>query len=61
MGELNSQLGRRVYLDTNIIIYAVEGYEAHAAHIKFVLQGMTRGNGNSRHERSDPGGSPREA
>jgi predicted nucleic acid-binding protein len=30
MGELNSQLGRRVYLDTNIIIYAVEGYETHA-------------------------------
>jgi predicted nucleic acid-binding protein len=43
MGELNSQLGRRVYLDTNIIIYAVEGYKAHAARIKFVLQGMTEG------------------
>lgn len=43
MGELNSQLGRRVYLDTNIIIYAVEGYEAHAARIKHVLQGMTKG------------------
>lgn len=43
MGELNSQLGRRVYLDTNIIIYAVEGYEAHAARIKFLLQGMTEG------------------
>jgi predicted nucleic acid-binding protein len=43
MGELNSQLGRRVYLDTNIIIYAVEGYETHAAPIKFVLQGMTDG------------------
>lgn len=43
MGELNSQLGRRVYLDTNTIIYAVEGYETHAARIKFVLQGMTEG------------------
>jgi predicted nucleic acid-binding protein len=43
MGELNSQLGRLVYLDTNIIIYAVEGYETHAARIKFVLQGMTDG------------------
>jgi predicted nucleic acid-binding protein len=43
MGELNSQLGRRVYLDTNIIIYAVEGYETHAARIKFVLQAMTDG------------------
>lgn len=43
MGELNSQLGRRVYLDTNIIIYAVEGYETHAARIKFILGGMTDG------------------
>lgn len=43
MGELNSQLGRRVYLDTNIIIYAVEGYETHAARIKFVLREMTDG------------------
>jgi predicted nucleic acid-binding protein len=43
MGELNSQLGRRVYLDTNIIIYAVEGYENHAARIKLVLRGMTEG------------------
>ena len=43
MGELNSQLGRLVYLDTNIIIYAVEGYETHAARIKFVLRGMTDG------------------
>jgi predicted nucleic acid-binding protein len=43
MGELNSQLGRRVYVDTNIIIYAVEEYETHAARIKFVLQAMTDG------------------
>lgn len=43
MGELSSQLGRRVYLDTNLIIYAVEGYETHAARIKFVLRGMTDG------------------
>lgn len=43
MGELNSQLGSLVYLDTNIIIYAVEGYETHAARIKVVLQGMTDG------------------
>lgn len=43
MGKLNSQLGRRVYLDTNTTIYAGEGYETHAARIKFVLQGMTEG------------------
>jgi len=43
MGELNSQLGRLVYLDTNIIIYAVEGYETYAARIKSVLRGMTNG------------------
>ena len=43
MGQLNSQLGGRVCLDTNINIYAVEGYESHAARIKFVLRGMTNG------------------
>jgi predicted nucleic acid-binding protein len=43
MGELNSQLGERVYLDANIIIYVVEGYEAEAARIKVVLRGMTAG------------------
>lgn len=41
MGQLTSQLGGRVYLDTNIIIYAVEGYEAHAELIKSLLQALT--------------------
>lgn len=41
MGQLTSQLGGRVYLDTNIIIYAVEGYETHAELIKAVLQALT--------------------
>jgi predicted nucleic acid-binding protein len=41
MGQLTEQLGIRVYLDTNIIIYAVEGYEIHAAPIKSLLQGLT--------------------
>jgi hypothetical protein len=27
MGQLTEQLGTTVYLDTNIVIYAVEGYE----------------------------------
>jgi hypothetical protein len=41
MGRLTEQLGTSVYLDTNIIIYAVEGYETHAAPIKSLLQGLT--------------------
>ena len=43
MGQLTGQLGTSVYLDTNIIIYAVEGYETHAAPIKSLLQGLTEG------------------
>ena len=43
MGQLTGQLGTTVYLDTNIIIYAVEGYETHAAPIKSLLQGLTEG------------------
>jgi hypothetical protein len=34
MGQLTEQLGTRVYLDTNIIVYAVEGYETYATPIK---------------------------
>lgn len=41
MGQLTSQLGQRVYLDTNIIIYAVEGYETYAELIKSLLGAMT--------------------
>lgn len=41
MGELTSRLGGRIYLDTNIIIYAVEGYETHADLIKSILRSMT--------------------
>ncbi len=37
MGQLTEQLGPSVYLDTNIIIYAVEGYETHAVPIKLLL------------------------
>jgi len=42
MGQLTAQLGTTVYLDTNIIIYAVEGHETHAAPIKSLLQGLTK-------------------
>jgi predicted nucleic acid-binding protein len=43
MGQLTDQLGTSVYLDTNIIIYAVEGYETYAAPIKALLKGLTDG------------------
>ena len=43
MGQLTEQLGTRVYLDTNIIVYAVEGYETSASPIKSLLQGLTSG------------------
>ncbi|HTG17418.1 MAG TPA: type II toxin-antitoxin system VapC family toxin [Blastocatellia bacterium] len=43
MGQLTDQLGTRVYLDTNIIIYALEGYETYAAPIKSLLQALTEG------------------
>ena len=47
MGQLSDQLGTSVYLDTNIIIYAVEGYETHAAPIKSLLRGLTEGKINA--------------
>ena len=43
MGQLTERLGTRVYLDTNIIIYAVEGYGTHATPIKSLLRGLTEG------------------
>lgn len=41
MGELGELLGSVVYLDTNIVVYAVEGYEVHARPIKSILQALT--------------------
>ena len=43
MGRLTEQLGTTVYLDTNIIVYAVEGYETYAILIKSLLQELTEG------------------
>lgn len=43
MGQLNDLLGKRVYLDTNIIIYAIEGYETYAGPIKALLRALTDG------------------
>jgi len=42
-GKTDRAVGNPVYLDTNIIIYAVEGYETHAAPIKALLKGLTDG------------------
>ncbi len=34
MGRVSAQLGKKVYLNTNIIIYTVEGYAALADQIQ---------------------------
>jgi hypothetical protein len=61
MGELNSQLGRLVYLDTNIIIYAVEGYRNSRCPDQVCPSRNDGRRDHCRDERSDSGGSPREA
>jgi len=43
MGRVSDELGRRVYLDANIVIYAVEGFAAHAASIQALLAAMDAG------------------
>lgn len=40
MGTVSAVLGRTVYLDTNIIIYAVEGFALLASQITALLQAM---------------------
>ncbi|MCI0489353.1 MAG: type II toxin-antitoxin system VapC family toxin [Blastocatellia bacterium] len=43
MGAMSPILGRKVYLDTNIIVYAIEGYELYAASIQAILDAMDSG------------------
>jgi predicted nucleic acid-binding protein len=43
MERLTTILGRRVYLDTNIFIYAVEGYEPEAAFLQGLLAALEEG------------------
>ncbi len=43
MGRVSAELGRRIYLDANIFIYAVEGFAAHAASIQALLAAMDAG------------------
>lgn len=43
MGRLTSLLGDRVYLDANIVVYAVEGFAPHAKAIKALLRAVDDG------------------
>ena len=43
MGKLSQLLGPRVYLDTNIVIYIVEGYERYAPTLKALLAALDAG------------------
>ena len=43
MGEVIDLPGKHVYIDTNIIIYAVEGYLQHEPAIRSLLAAMDRG------------------
>ncbi|MEW6210803.1 MAG: type II toxin-antitoxin system VapC family toxin [Acidobacteriota bacterium] len=40
MGSVSDALGRRVYLDINIIIYAIEGFADYADKIKALLEAL---------------------
>jgi predicted nucleic acid-binding protein len=40
MGRVSDELGTKVYFDTNIIIYAIEGFAAFDDQIKALLQAM---------------------
>ena len=40
MGRVGAELGKKVYLDTNIIIYAVEGFADLADQIRALLTAM---------------------
>jgi predicted nucleic acid-binding protein len=43
MGRVSAELGRRIYLDTNIVIYTVEGFAQYAAQIQALLDAMDAG------------------
>ncbi len=40
MGRVSAELGAKVYLDTNIVIYAVEGFADLANQIQALLQAL---------------------
>lgn len=43
MGKVSAELGRRVYLDANIIIYAVEGFAVYAVQLQALLNAIDAG------------------
>jgi predicted nucleic acid-binding protein len=43
MAEVTLQLGRRPYIDANIVVYAVEGYAEHESAIRAILAAMDHG------------------
>ncbi len=43
MGRVSSELGQRVYLDSNIVIYTVEGFADYADQIHALLEAMDTG------------------
>ena len=43
MGRVSTELGQRVYFDTNIVIYAVEGFADYADQIRALLKAMNTG------------------
>jgi predicted nucleic acid-binding protein len=40
MGKVSSELGQRIYIDTNIVIYAIEGLANYAAQVQPLLDAM---------------------
>jgi predicted nucleic acid-binding protein len=43
MGKVSAELGQRVYLDANIIIYAVEGFAAFLNQMRALMMAMNAG------------------
>ena len=43
MGRLSDLAGSKIYLDSNIIIYAVEGFSEYAARVQALLEAMDSG------------------
>jgi hypothetical protein len=41
MGRVSAELGRRIYLDINIVIYVVEGFAQYAAQVQALLDTIT--------------------
>lgn len=40
MGRVSAELGQRIYLDSNIVIYAIEGLAQYAAQVQPLLDAM---------------------